>query len=97
MFSKESENALAAGHWREKSDFVRAFERCLRPDVVLVDRGADHLRVLECEGIFLAAGGEPLHQLADGRDGSRDSNVLLGLADTLAHPGEIADFHLSPR
>src|SRR6266480_4505902 len=55
------ENAFvsAAGHRREERDLACARDRSLRLDMGVVDRGADHARLLERIGIALAARGQP--------------------------------------
>src|SRR5215510_14796146 len=55
----------APGHRREEGDLARAGDRGLRPHVVAVDRGADHVRVLERIGILLAPSGQPSDEIAD--------------------------------
>src|SRR5712691_6767039 len=79
----------APGHRREESDFACTQDSGVGPDMGAVDGGADHLRVLERVGIFVAAAAEPIDEIADRRDAGRRLDVLLGLADALAHPGEV--------
>ena len=43
---------------------------------------------------FLAAPGQPGHQLADRGDTGGHVDIFVGLADALAHPGEIAELHV---
>src|SRR6266567_880899 len=86
---------LAPRHRREESDLARAQNGRVAPDMRLVDRSADHLRILERVGIFLAAMAEPRHEIGDRRDARRRLDLLLGLADALAHPGEIAKLQRS--
>src|SRR5215813_6924360 len=81
---------LAPRHRREEGDFARTQNGRVAPDMRAVDRGANHLRILERVGVFLAAMAEPGHEIGDRRDARRRLDLLLGLADTLAHPGEIA-------
>src|SRR5438552_4596079 len=84
----------AAGHWREERDLAGAGYHGVRLDVGMVDRGADHLRLLEGIGIGLAAVRQPADQLIDRAHVGGRLDGLLRLADPLAHPGEI--FHLHP-
>src|SRR5580704_11757200 len=76
----------SAGHRREEGDLMGASDPGIGADVVAIDRGADHFRILEGVGITLAAPGEPGDQLADGRHACRRIDLFLRLADTLAHP-----------
>src|SRR5882724_5889228 len=76
-------------HRREEGNFACARDRGVGLDMGAVDRRADHLRVLERMGIFLAAQREPAHEVGDRRDRGRRLDLLLRLADALAHPGEI--------
>src|SRR5215475_11174234 len=84
----------AAGHRREERDLAGAGNRGIRLDMGVVDRGADHLRLLEGVGIGLAAARQPGDQFVDGAHVGRRLDGLFRLADPLAHPGEI--FHLHP-
>src|SRR5262245_37749274 len=84
----------AAGHRREERDLARARYRRVRSDVGVVDRGADHLRLLEGIGIGLAAFRQPGDEIIDGAHSGGRLDRLFRLADPLAHPGEI--FHLHP-
>src|SRR6266702_3562459 len=86
---------LAAGHRREERDLAGAGDRGVRLDVGMVDRGADHLRLLERIGIGLAPAGQPGDQLLHGAYASRRLDSLLGHADALAHPGEVFQLHPS--
>src|SRR3954452_15114206 len=86
---------LAAGHRREERDLAGTCDRSVRPDVGMVDRGADHLRLLECISVSLALAGQPGDQFLDRAHRRRRLDGLLGLADTLAHPGKILHFHPS--
>src|SRR3954468_16780394 len=76
-------------HRREERDLARAGNRRIGLDVGLVDRGADDFRILERIGVLLAARGEPSHQIADGAHARREIELLLRLADPLAHPGKV--------
>jgi hypothetical protein len=59
-----------------------------------VDGGADHLAVLEGVGVLLAATGEPISSARRTvAIAARRLDLLLRLADALAHPGEIANFN----
>ena len=58
----------------------------------LVDRGADHLRLLEGIGIALAASGQPSDEFAHRTHFGWRIERFFGLTDTFADPGEI--FHL---
>src|SRR4051812_1624923 len=60
---------LAAGHRREERDLAGAGDRGVRLDVGVVDRGPDHLRLLERIRIGLALAGQPGDQLLDGSHG----------------------------
>src|SRR5262249_57157912 len=86
---------LTPRHRREEGDFARAQNGGVAPDVCPVDRDANHLRILERVGVFLAATAEPGHEIGDRRDARRRLDLLLGLADTLAHPGKIAKLQRS--
>src|SRR3954462_14413793 len=83
----------AARHWRKERDLARARDLRVGFHVGLVDRGADHLRVLERIGIFLATPSQPRNQLTDRAHARRRVDLFLGLPDALAHPGEIEKFH----
>src|SRR3954451_11842464 len=85
---------LAAGHRRKERDLAGARDRGVRLHVGMVDRGADHLRLLEGVGVGFAPAGQPGDQLLYSAHGRRRLYHLLGLADALAHPGEV--FHLHP-
>src|SRR5262249_26726669 len=87
--------ALAPRHRRKESDFARAPNGRVAPHMRAVDRRADPLRILERVGVFLAATAEPGHEIGDRRDARRRLDLLLGLADTFAHPGEIAKLQRS--
>src|SRR5438270_12773905 len=86
---------LAAGHWREEGDLAGAGDRGVRPDMSVVDGGADRARGLEGVGISLAAPGQPADQLGHGADLGRRLDRFLGKAYALAHPGKIFDLHPS--
>src|SRR5262245_23437128 len=83
-----------AGHRREKCDLAGTGNRRIRLDMGLVDRRANHLRLLEGVGIGLAAARQPGDQFVDGAHIGRRLDGLFRLADPLAHPGKI--FHLHP-
>src|SRR5262245_42648994 len=83
----------ASGHRRKDSDLARSGHRGLGPHMGAVDCRADDLRILERMRVLVAALGEPGHQVADGRDSGRQLDVLLRLADALAHPCEIDELH----
>src|ERR1700758_3101566 len=85
---------LAAGHRREEGNLACSRDHSIRLDMGMVDRGADHLGLLESIGIGLAACGEPANQVVDGAHVRRRIDGLFRLADPFAHPGEI--FHLHP-
>src|SRR6187549_1970339 len=55
----------APGHRWEERDLARTRNRGLGFHMGAVDRGADHARVLERIGIFLAAPGEPRDEVPD--------------------------------
>src|SRR4051794_14451963 len=86
---------LAAGHRREEGDLASAGDGRVRPDMGLVDGGADRAGGLEGVGIVLAAAGQPADQLGHGADFRRRLERFLGKAHALAHPGEILDLHPS--
>src|SRR4051812_16791730 len=56
------------GHRREERDLAGACDRGVRAHMGAIDGGADHLRILECMGVFLAALRQPADQVADGRN-----------------------------
>src|SRR5262249_27104730 len=85
----------AAGHRRKERDLTGARDRRVCLDVGMIDRGADHLRLLERVRIGLAAVGQPRHQRIDGAHAGGRLDGFLRLADPLAHPGEIFHFHPS--
>src|SRR6516165_4801482 len=87
--------ALAPRHRREKGDLVRAENGGVGAHMGAIDRGADHLRIFEGVGVFLATLAEPSHEIGDCRDTCGEFDLLLGLADALAHPGEIAKLQRS--
>src|SRR5689334_16371852 len=74
---------LAAGHRREECDLAGARDGGVRLDMGMVDRGADHLRLLEGVGIRLILAGQPGDQLFHGAYGGGRLDGLLGLADAL--------------
>src|SRR6266567_7148922 len=80
---------LPSRHRREERDLARAGNRRIGLHVRFVDRGADDFRILERVGVFLAARGEPIHQIANGAYARREIDLFLGLADPFAHPGEV--------
>src|SRR5437660_2848566 len=84
----------AAGHRREERNLAGAGDHGVRPDMGMVDRGADHLRPFEGMGIGFAAVREPGDQFLDRAHGGWRLDGLLRLANPLAHPGEV--FHLHP-
>src|SRR5581483_9130190 len=88
---------LPAGHGRKESDFAGAGNPRIRTHVAMVDRSADHFRILESVSIFFAAPGEPGHQLADRGNVCRRIETLFRLAQALAHPGKIQKLHASSR
>src|SRR6478735_5520497 len=85
----------AAGHRRKERDFARAGDHRIRPDMGVVDRGTDHLRLLEGMGVTLVALGEPADQLIHRAHLGRRLDRLFRLADPFAHPGEIFQLHPS--
>src|SRR3954447_25494636 len=84
---------LASRHRREEGDFARARDCGVGPDMGTVDRGTDHLWVLERVRVLLTAAAKPGHEIGDSRDARGRLDLLLRLADALAHPGEIAKLH----
>ena len=58
-----------------------------------VEGGANRERLGEGVRVALAPFGEPGDEVADGRHGRWRIELLLRLADPLAHPGEIKRFH----
>src|SRR5262245_17245918 len=76
----------AARHRREEGDLARAGNGAVGAHMGAVEGGADHLRILERAGIFVAAGAQPGDEIGDGGDGGRRLDLLLRLADALAHP-----------
>src|SRR5450755_1075482 len=90
------ESALsAARHRREKSDLACARDCRIRPDMDVIDRSADHLRLFEGVGMALAAFGQPGDQFGNGADARGRLDRFFRQADALAHPGEIFDPHAS--
>src|SRR6185369_15283063 len=85
----------ASGHRRKECDLARARDRHVGLHMRMVDRGADDLGVLECVGILLAASGQPRHEVANCAHIGRRIDLLLRLADALAYPGEVQQFHVS--
>src|SRR5262245_10281060 len=81
-------------HRRAKSDLPGTGDCSVGLDMGAVDRGADHLRVLEGMGVFFTAPGEPSHQIPDGRDPGGEVDLLLRLADALTHPRKIHELHV---
>src|SRR6185312_8116472 len=55
----------SAGHRREEGDLAGAGDRGIGLHMGMVDRGADHLRLLEGVGISLVARRKPGHEIAD--------------------------------
>src|SRR5262245_14763219 len=76
-------------HRRKERDLARACDRGVGAHVGAINRSTYHARILERMGIALAAPGKPGNQLADGCDRRRRHDLLLGLADPLAHPRKI--------
>src|SRR5690349_10311750 len=87
--------ALAAGHRREERDLAGSRDGGVLFDMGMVDRGADHLGLLERIGVGLAARGEPADQLVDSAHARRRIDRFFRLADPLAYPGEILHLHRS--
>src|SRR5215831_376005 len=87
--------ALAPRHRREKGDLVRAENDRVGAHMGAIDCCADHLRIFKGVGIFLAALAEPSHEIGDCHDTCGEFNLLLGLSDALAHPGEITKLQRS--
>src|SRR3954467_3092183 len=85
--------ASAAGHRRKQRDLARARDRRVRPDMGMVDGGADHARRGEGWGIFVAAGRQPADQFLDRAHARRRFDNLLGLADPFTDPGKVLDLH----
>src|SRR5437868_2897649 len=83
---------LAAGHRREEGDLAGTGDSSVGFHMGMVDGGADHLRLVEGMGVGFVACGEPGDEIADRAHICRRLDGLFGLADALAHPGEI--FHL---
>src|SRR5437899_2654257 len=71
----------APGHRREEGDLARTRDPGFRLDVIAVDRGADHVGVLERVGVFLAAPRQPRDEIADRVHRRRRIDLLFGLAD----------------
>src|SRR5262249_27259661 len=86
---------LAPRHRREERDLARAPNGRGAPPLRPGARGAKYLPVLQPPGVFLAAMAEPRHEIGGRRDARRRLDLLLGLADALAHPGEIAKLQRS--
>src|SRR3984957_2356576 len=60
-----------AGHRRKEGDLAGAGDHRIRLDMGVVDRGADHPRLLERIGISLAALRQPADQFVDGAHARR--------------------------
>src|SRR6266508_2333749 len=80
-------------HWREKRDFLGSRNRRIRPHMGAIDGRADDFGILEGAAIFLAALGQPSHELTHGPHPGRRIDFLLGPPDALADPREIEDLH----
>src|SRR5262245_1173315 len=80
-------------HRREERALAGAGDRGIGLDVRAIDRRADHPWIFERVGIFLATPREPPHQIAHRRDAGRQFDLLLGLADALAHPRKVQKLH----
>src|SRR3989442_2534545 len=91
---RRERRSLSPRHGREEGDFLCAGNCRVGPHVALIDRGADHPGIFERVGVFLAALREPPDEIADRRDARRRLDLLLRLADALAHPGKVADLHV---
>src|SRR5262245_45755229 len=78
---------------REERALAGAGDRGIGLDVRAIDRRADHPWIFERVGIFLATPREPPHQIAHRRDAGRQFDLLLGLADALAHPRKVQKLH----
>src|SRR5579862_9238998 len=87
----------AARHRWKEGDLAGTGDSGVGSHVVAINRGANHFRILEGVGIFLAAARQPRHEVADGGNRGGDLDLLFRLADALAHPGKIADLHASSR
>src|SRR3954454_22985599 len=83
----------SSGHRREECDLARPADGCIGLDVGLVDRRADDLRVFRRIGVFLTAPAQPGHEIADRAHAGRRIDLLLRLADALAHPRKINELH----
>src|SRR5262245_3319673 len=70
----------AAGHRREERDLAGAGNRRIRLDMGVVDRGTDHLRLLEGICIGLAAARQPGDQFVDGTHIGRRLDGFFRLA-----------------
>src|SRR5690606_17276393 len=86
-------HGLASRHRREEGDLARTRDRRIGARMGPVDGGTDDLRILECVGVFVATLGKPGHQVANRRDAGRQLDILLRLADALAHPCEVEKLH----
>src|SRR5262249_24971596 len=88
-FSPAARATLSTRHGREKCNFTGAFNRGIRSYVAVIDGGADHMRIFESVGIFVAASGEPAHQFSYRLYSGLRFYDFFWFANTLAHPGEI--------
>src|SRR6185437_4551768 len=88
-------NGSAAGHRRKKGNLAGTGDQAVRLDVGVVDRSADHPRLLEGMGVGLVALRQPADQIVNGADAGRRLQRFLSLSDPFAYPGEILDFHAS--
>src|SRR6185312_1672549 len=89
MSVSRSSSRLSTRHRRKEGDLARTRNGCVGANVGAINGSADYPRVFERVGVFLAALAQPSHEFRDRCDARRWVDLLLGLADALANPGEI--------
>src|SRR5215470_7230864 len=76
-----ADHRLAPRHRRKDGDFVALAHRMFGPDVILIDRHANHGQVPQRLGISVVARPQPVEQSGDVFDIGRQFNFLLGTTD----------------
>src|SRR5207244_3610992 len=81
------------GYRRKQCNLVAVADRMVAPDIIPVDRDPDHRQVAQGLGVGAAALLQPPQQALDVAHLRRQRQILLGVADACAQPGEIEHLH----